>query len=57
MNYFYSKNKQEKLGKLVEHDLFPLLIDYMYQHQNEDIILRELKAVFLLVKKKLIFVS
>ena len=46
MNYFYSKNKQEKLGKLVEHDLFPLLIDYMYQHQNEDIILRELKAVF-----------
>lgn len=46
MNYFYSKNKQKSIEKLVKHSFFSLFIAYMQQHQNEDVILRDLKKAF-----------
>lgn len=46
MNYFYSKAQQKSIEKMVNSNIFQLLIEYMYQHQKEDIILRDLKKFF-----------
>lgn len=46
MNYFYSQNHQQLLSKLVNNAVFPTLIEYLHHHQEEDIILRELKKNF-----------
>lgn len=46
MNYFYSQNHQQLLSKLVNDAVFPTLIEYLHHHQEEDIILRELKKNF-----------
>lgn len=46
MDYFYSKNKYKKIGKLIDSEIFQSFIDYMYHHRYKEIILRELKTAF-----------
>lgn len=46
MNYFYSENQVKTYQKFVNDPLFPSLIDYLYAHREEEVILRELKKEF-----------
>ncbi|MEY8636777.1 hypothetical protein AALT23_07675 [Enterococcus hirae] len=57
MNYFYSQNHQQLLSKLVNNAVFPTLIEYLHHHQEEDIILRELKKNLINRNLKLFLIS
>ncbi|EOY2791998.1 hypothetical protein ACP3CN_002506 [Enterococcus hirae] len=57
MNYFYSQNHQQLLSKLVNNAVFPTLIEYLHHHQEEDIILRELKKILINQNLKLFLIS
>ena len=46
MNYFYSNSKKKKLGKIIEQPIFSEFVAYMYENQQHEIILRELKTKF-----------
>lgn len=45
MNY-YSKNKENFYQKLTDDPLFSSLTDYLYEHREQETILRELKKEF-----------
>ncbi len=45
MNY-YSKNKENFYQKLTDDPLFSSLTDYLYEHREQETILRELKKNF-----------
>lgn len=46
MNYYYSKNKENFYQKLTDDPLFSSLTDYLYEHREQETILRELKKEF-----------
>ncbi|MBL1230716.1 DUF1803 domain-containing protein [Enterococcus sp. BWB1-3] len=45
--YYYQNKEQKKLDKLVKNPLFEKISLYLLDHQGEEIILRELKKVFI----------
>mgnify|MGYP005983079441 CR=1 FL=1 len=46
VSYYFQHTEQRKLDRVVQHPLFDKLIQYFVDHQDQEIILRELKRVF-----------
>ena len=46
ISYYYSTNNEVKIKQVLEQPMFQPLIDYLFDHQSERIILRKLKAEF-----------